>query len=376
MNTQILERSIAACEDMEEFRLLMQENASLNQAWAGYVEEHIKPLRTRKRLTDQKLADGCGIRSLTTVGKFKKLIPSERKYVIMMAMMLGLNAEQTNELLVRGARYPRLYSRNPEDAIWIYLLERGGSDMPAALFDAYWDIYVQEQDRYDREQGKAPRRLPKGTVLVHDEITVAARRAKMASVSAAAADRIYRDLVRSHIQDYANGYWRLVEYIDKQFQPFRSSANERWKDHASFHHAYYERMQALRDRRELPSRLFLVALGIHLEMDKDSINKMLDLAGMGPLYAKDRLEGSVVFLLEELYCKMPSVFFKIRTDPAYGELLDGTDENGEPLLFRSSDPDGHDERLSEYIARKLDIMGLTAEADQEQSRIAKFLKWL
>ena len=351
MGTKVMENKIAACEDMEEFKLLMQEDASMNRAWAAYVKAHVTPLRDELDLTDKKLAAGCGIKSLTTVGRFKRVIPSHREHVIMIAMMLKMSVAQTDELLVKGAKFHKLYSRSPEDAIWIYLLEKGGSDMPAALFDAYWDVYLEE---YERCKGNAPRRHAKGTVVVFDEIKSAARKAKAASVAAASSDAVYRDMVRRHIQEYHNGYWRLVEFIEKKFEAFRTSPNQMWENHKKFKSAYYDRMQALREDRKLPSRMFLVALGVHLEMDMEDINKMLELAGMAPLYAKDRLEGSIIFVLEELECKMPSVFSRNGDKEKYNDLIDEIDENGQPLVK-------DDERISAYIARKLALLGLEGQ---------------
>ena len=118
--------------------------------------------------------------------------------------------------------------------------------------------------------------------------------------------------------------------------------------------------------------MFLVALGVHLEMDKDDINKMLDLAGMAPLYAKDRLEASIVFLLEELYCEMPSVFTRNGKKPWYNDLMDSVEENGKPLV-------AEDERLSEYIARRLNLMDLEPQekpGKKKKSRIEAFLELL
>ena len=357
-----MEKDIASCEDMEEFKLLMQEDAAMNRAWAAYVKEHVTPLRDDLDLTDKKLAEGCGIKSLTTVGGFKRVIPSQREYVIMIAMMLKMSVAQTDDLLVKGAKLHKLYSRNPKEAIWIYLLEKGGSDVPAALFDAYWDVYLEESERC---KGNVPQRYAKGTVAVFNEIKSDARKAKAASIVKASSDAVYREMVHRHIQEYGNGYWRLEEFIDRKFEAFRTSPNQMWENHTKFKSAYYDRMQALREDRKLPERMFLVALGIHLELDKEDINKMLELAGMAPLYAKDRLEGAVIFLLEELECKMPSVFSrngdKEKYKEKYNNLIDELDENGQPLVK-------DDEPLSVYFARKLTLMGLE---DLEQDKDGK-----
>ena len=72
--------------------------------------------------------------------------------------------------------------------------------------------------------------------------------------------------------------------------------------------SYYRRLEALRNEFEIPSRAFLIALGIHLEMNVMEIDRMLDLAGMAPLYSKDTVEGRLRFYLEMYQIENPELF--------------------------------------------------------------------
>ena len=374
MRTDMYGLLVGQCENQAEYEALVAEHQSLYRNWQEFIGPKIK----KKGLKYTHIAEGCGV-SRPIASAFDTHIPVRRSNVIMLAMMLGMNEAETNDLLARHARFHKLYPKNPEDAIWIYLLEKGGSDVPAALFDAYWDVYLEESARC---KGNAPQRYAKGTVAVFNEIKSDARKAKAACIAEASSDAVYREMVHRHIQEYGNGYWRLEEFIDRKFEAFRTSPNQMWENHTKFKSAYYDRMQALREDRKLPERMFLVALGIHLELDKEDINKMLELAGMAPLYAKDRLEGAVIFLLEELECKMPSVFSrngdKEKYKEKYNNLIDELDENGQPLVK-------DDERICEYIAKKLTLMGLEDQEQDEggkddkkkkKTRIEAFLKLL
>ena len=59
----------------------------------------------------------------------------------------------------------------------------------------------------------------------------------------------------------------------------------------------------------VPSRVSLIALGIHFGMSGDDISTMLSLAGMEPLCAKDKLESIVIFAVEYITIRNPGIEF-------------------------------------------------------------------
>jgi hypothetical protein len=108
----------------------------------------------------------------------------------------------------------------------------------------------------------------------------------------------------------------------------------------------------------MPDRAFLIALGLRLNMNLDKLNHMLvDLAGMGPMCPKDRVESAIIFLLEELNCNFPSFFYS--PDEGVGaavfELRDYSSETARdaddvPAILLDHE-DNPVEDLHEYVYR-------------------------
>ena len=137
-------------------------------------------------------------------------------------------------------------------------------------------------------------------------------------------DDRFVELMKRGMPSFDKGYQKLLRYIDSFFYDLEIEDNRRlhlqqragarsrqtpssdqgWKN------TYYRKIRALEKNQTMPCRAFLIALGLRLGMDAQQLNKLLNLAGMGPLCPKDRLEGTVVFYLEELSCNFPSHFDK------------------------------------------------------------------
>ena len=140
-------------------------------------------------------------------------------------------------------------------------------------------------------------------------------------------------------------------------------------------------MRELERHHTMPSRIFLIALGIHLSMNTQQLNTMLELAGMGPLCPKDRLEGSIVFYLEELYCQIPTAFHpnSLEVDPVAFQLQDYSSQDAgnafatPPSILLDFD-DVPAERLSDYIKRRIEETNIF-ESDDEKA-VKLFLEML
>lgn len=59
----------------------------------------------------------------------------------------------------------------------------------------------------------------------------------------------------------------------------------------------------------IPSRINLIAIGIHFGMTSDDISTMLCFAGMEPLCAKDKLESVLIFAIEYAIIQNPDIEF-------------------------------------------------------------------
>lgn len=345
MDTLHYAMEIGKCENQDEYEKLVKEHQNLYRNW----EEYIGPKIKEKRLKRTHIAKGCGV-TWPTADSFLISIPTHRENVIMLAIMLGMDEAETNDLLVRHAKFQKLYSKHPEDAIWIYMIRHGGSKEPKKLFDKYYACYeamLQEYLKTDHQNDNplgtmmADFLIPEGEaqVMLHPEV-----------------EPEFREMIAKLLPSFRKGYARLMDYIRGklfEYDPVEFTINkvkpaEAFRHSDSFLRKYYNVIAELEQRHELPHRMFLVALGIHLRLTTDAINEMLELAGMGPLCPKDRLEGSVAFYLEEVYCEHPSIF-----KPDDLTVLPSQDAL---ILAESNDElfSAPEETLASYIKRRLE----------------------
>lgn len=58
-------------------------------------------------------------------------------------------------------------------------------------------------------------------------------------------------------------------------------------------------VSAIRQRKWYPTRNKIISLGLHLSMDHEQVDKMLKLAHMEPLCAKNIFESIIMFILDD-----------------------------------------------------------------------------
>lgn len=395
LNTQIFGQKIGQCESLEEYETLVAQHQTLYVGW----QEYISPLLYEHGLTAAAIAKGCNV-SLATARSFSRKIPSRRESVIMLAMMMGFSVEETDALLMRRARFQKLYPKHPHDMIWIYLLRQGGSDCPAQRFEAYKAVYDKRARAYRKNKGKSAA-LPVQNTVAAQQLVFS--HAGAAAPLSAEEDRSFAALVDLLLPSFDAAYEKLQAFIDRQFRspelafnqlglmkesgsredlPSDDAPGYLFSSSPSFLNRYYSRIRALKEEHRIPNRNFLLALGLRLGMNTDRINEMLELAGMGPLCPKDRLEGTIVFYLEELYCQFPSYFqpAQLPVSGEYAGLMDydlsaaGQDPDMAGYFHLNQDGLPAEENLADYIRRRLEESNILASSDHEAA--AAFLNQL
>lgn len=390
-----LELAITQCESQSEFEQLVNEQPHLFEDNWG---DHFRELAlTEYDLTPKDVAQACDI-SFSKAKSFFRKVPAKRIDVILLAMRMGMTVEQTNDLLVNWAKYHRLYAKNPLDVICIYLLVVGCTKEPAKMFAAYLEQYYKLQRQFkDQASG-----TQEDTSIVHGMVV---RKADGATLDPA-SDMNFFYLMRSLIPQFSRSYAKLVSFIDSFFTYLeeedqeaihnrdlleerkktrhtgrrggtsrleqlnkRYSPNECFGSDLAYRRQYYKAISDMQEKHTVPNRLFLVSLGVRLHMTVENINRMLDLAGMGPLCADDRLEAAIVYVLEEVNIQNPSIFFRpqrMGQDRAYSELQEFcmTDE-----LRRLKQ---HQPELDANNPIFDDIRGLERLSDQD---LSEYLKW-
>ena len=413
-----LELQISQCESTVEFEELVSSNAEVfGFGWKDYME----PLLNRHGLTPNMIAWGCDV-VVKTAKSFYNKIPTKRTNVIMLAVMMGLSVEETNDLLMQHAYFQRLYPKNPDDAIWIYLLERGGSVEPKNLFDAYKAQYEKLRKVYAGSQGG---QLPMETGIAYDHIGLMASKGSVNVVH----DQVFSEMMLKLMPSFDQSYRKLLAYIELHFpyleredaldqglveleealrkkrrgvfggkkkkqghviEDKRSTPNEVFDE--NYAKKYYKRYEKIKQNGTIPQRNFLVSLGVRLNMSVPQINQMLELAGMGPLCAGDRLEAAIIYYLEELDCQIPTYFYRpreLRTDSVYDQLqvfslrdeLERLRRMGQAADDQNSFWSQLDvfcelppEHLNDYLKRKLEETNIFEQSDR--AALDKLLEYL
>ena len=356
--TRAFSLEIGKCERQEEYEQLVQEHQKLYTGWS----DKIRPLMIDKGLTAAQVAQGCEV-SESTAASFVRKIPAKRENVIMLALMLGLDLPQTNHLLTRWAKFQELYAKNPEDAIWIYLLRKGSTQTPAQDFQRYFDRYQELYQAYCDEQApKDKDDTMKTHFALHKLLTVQ-------------DDQEFMQQMQALIPSFEQGYQQLIDYVDQVMEGLGENLNTLFENNPSCRSRYYTQWRNLRKKRKLPSREYLVALGLHLQLSSDQINHLLHLAGMGPLCPKDRLEGAIVFYLEELYCQFPSMFYPL-------SQLEVMDYEGQQETEKGPSVSEHillgedwlpKEDFAEYVRRRLEETNISLG---DSKMVERFLQLL
>ena len=347
--TQLWEDAIGRCEDAVEFETLLREHGSYYEEWSVYING----LLQGRNLSVRDIADGCGI-SESTAKRLLRAIPSKRDNVIKIAAMLSLTIEQTDVLLTRRAKYQKLYPKNPDDAIWMYILKNGGSASPDRDFHELKNTFMKLCEMFDGAAVKAGQSVD--THIVGENLL--SNPDKSAFIYA----------MYTMMPAFSEGYRELYNYIEELIREKGASANTLFEKNPNFRKLHYIQMENLK-KHECPTRTYLLALGIHLGLNADGINALLQKAGMGGICSKDRLEAAIFFFLEELNCRNPDAFF----------IPSGLHSDGGGIFeFRCdtsafSDGEVDEDSLADYIRCRLEELNIPLDGRISIERILELL---
>ncbi len=356
-NTQAVANEVGCCESVEEFEQLARNYVEHN-GWS----DTIRALSDKYHLRTTGIAAAIG-RSESTAKNHLKTIPKDRADIIAMAALMGLSVDETNRLLTRWGRKRALYPKVPEDFIWIYILSTGGSVYPKKLHAEYTQVYEQLQAEARQPSGYRQKRVTE--ILLGDVCRTGRLRSGCAQ-----QDLPFHDLVRRDLPDMGNAYFPLRDFLKRRLGAFLNlsgeSVNSFFSSNPAFRSKYNEMIPPLFKSNQSPdNRDVLIVLGLWACMDTDSINRMLELAKMGPLNPKDLVESVILYHLENLCAENPSIFS--------GGGWYGQDD----ISIELKDTQAQPSDLRTHIRQGLETSNLIREFGHEQkSRIDDFLKWL
>lgn len=254
--------------------------------------EKIEQIISENNYTCRRLAELCKL-SEPAVRKWRRgTLPQSRDMYIRIGFAAGYDLEEMNSFLKRYGRCPQLYVKSLEDSVCMFVLQ---SETLAHTYETYLNLL----DLIRREiQGTIATERPAFTTTHLSEYFANVR-----------STEEMIEFAKVHAPSYKQAYSRLYSYVmaflklnlkseklgDKREPSFHSMASESgWS--SSLRHCISE----IRNRRWFPLRHKVISLGLHLNMDTEGINRMLQYAQMEPLCVKNPIEASIVWAIEEV----------------------------------------------------------------------------
>lgn len=281
MSTRVLSGEIENCADIDELK------QNVFPLWFTQQEqwtEKINEILTECNMSKSAFAHASGI-SRVSVNKWcNGAIPKNRETFLRIGMTAGYDIEQMNQLLTRYGRYPELYPKSLEDCVCIFILEH--------------QYGLQAIDEYKKLLDRIRANITEQPVIPGGDIPTEQFYQRVKDLK---SEMELEWFVNSNSETFKKAYMKFYAYVIRMIKDnylqngeplYDLVAAQKWS--SSLKQCAY----AIFQKKWYPTRNKIISLGLHLSMDRAQINKMLELAHMEPLCAKNLFEGVIIFILE------------------------------------------------------------------------------
>ncbi len=282
-DTVFIREEISKCEDIKELREeIIPKLKSQQEQWIGKIKEIV----SSSGYTKTYLAEACEVSRVSVNKCCKGAIPKNRETVLRIGMAAQYDREHMDQLLQRYGQYPALYPKSLEDCICIFSLQKYRED----TLVRYRDILTRIKERLTNGDTLKRTECEYSTVMVDEELVsmkdedeLEAFISKNANIFSTAYHRFYayvKMCIKANYQGFAGSVFELAE-------------GQGWSS------SLRQCVSEIRQNKWYPTRNKIISLGLHLSMDHDQIDKMLELAHMEPLCAKNIFESVIMFILDD-----------------------------------------------------------------------------
>ncbi len=281
LKTIYIRDEISKCEDLEElkkyiFPLLKSQKVQ----WSKKVLEII----TENGYTKSGFAEMCGTSRVSVDKWCKGAIPKSREMFLRIGMAAQYNLEQMNQFLQRYGRYPALYSKSLEDCVCAFVIN---NDYGKETINKYYYILDKIKDSLTNPNGEG---FDLDTVIFDEKL------------SGLKGEEELENFISSNVAAFSSAYHKFYAYvkmcINVNYQMYSSSIFD-MAEGQGWSSSLRQCVSAIRQNKWYPTRNKIISLGLHLSMDREQIDEMLELAHMEPLCAKNLFESVIIFILED-----------------------------------------------------------------------------
>lgn len=273
---------ISRCEDVEELKeKIIPLIKTQQEQWSKKINEIIE----ENGYTKSEFAEMCEVSRVSVDKWCKGSIPKNRETFFKIGMAAHYNIDLMNQLLQRYGRYPALYSKSLEDCICMFVLER---NLGKETLNKYQYILKKVKDaiikdNLEEKENVSTDKFDKSLLEIQDE------------------DELER-FITENIAIFSFTYHKFYAYVKMCINANYIRYADSISDFAviqSWSSSLKQCVSAIRQNKWYPTRNKIISLGLHLSMDHDQIDEMLELAHMEPLCAKNIFESVIIFILED-----------------------------------------------------------------------------
>ena len=279
--TVYIRDEIAKCEDIDELKeRIFPMIKTQQEQWARKINDII----TESGWTKSKFADISGV-SRVAVNKWcNGSIPKNRETFLRIGMAAGYGREKMDQLLQRYGQYPALYAKSLEDCVCIFVLDKEYGEETLTKYNYILDKIKENIIRSDEAAEDM-------STVLFDE--------KLSNIKSEDELEIFiADNTAIFSTTYHKFYAYVKMHIMANYQDFGGSVFE-LAEGQGWSSSLRQCVSAIRQGKWYPTRNKIISLGLHLSMDHEQIDEMLELAHMEPLCAKNAFESVIMFILDD-----------------------------------------------------------------------------
>lgn len=318
-------------ESLEEYKKLLVSIADQKKNWI----QIIKQIVSENEYSGSAFARACGVSRQAAQKWMSGAVPKKRETFIRIGFAAHYDLDQMNYFLQRYGRCNKLYPKCLEDLVYIFVLSSETIEHSYKSCQSIIDLLKVELTTTENDdQGESCETM-----------------ALLESLSSLSTLPEMLSFVADNTSVYRNQYSRLYAYVEDFIQRnllsdgieedsvYNLANSQQWS--SSLRHCVSEISQ----KKWYPDRNKIISLGIHLNMDVEQINKMLELAQMEELCAKNPFENAIIYALEN--AKLEDIIYTDGTDSLcryVRNVLESLDYSGVDF-FMDELPENYDDEI-------------------------------
>lgn len=293
--------AISRCEDIDDLHELIDKHSDYFVNWKQFINY----LLDSCGYTYTEFARLCGMSRNTIVAWCENgQVPRSRDQFIRVGFAVKMDLDNMNDFLQRYGKYPRLNAKNIDDAVTIFSIQNDLSYAQTTELKRHFsgvlnNILKRRKFNKNRYESYFSTEKLESELLSLNTIIQ------------------FEAFVEQNTDAFAGSYVKLIDFIDSYIALNTADENgargtlnsflSRFVNHPHIVSNFNTMVSKLRCYGIIPSRISLIALGIHMGMTAEHMNIMLTLSGMEPLCARDKLESLIIFAAENAVIQNPNI---------------------------------------------------------------------